>query len=223
MKKTTILFDLDGTLVNTEEGVSKSVRYALERYGLEEPDRATVRRFIGPLLADSFQREYDFSEEKAREADLVFRERYETIGLFECELFPGVEEALKTLKEKGYKISVASSKEEVPCRRILERLGVAQYFDLIGGARLKENIGTKIEVLNDVMKRLDIRDKEEVVLIGDSRYDARGAREAGIDCIGVSYGFEEDFEEMRKAGVKEIFDTLAEVIEYLERSTEDEH
>lgn len=223
MRKTTILFDLDGTLVNTEEGVGKSVRYALDKYGILEPDRATIRRFIGPLLADSFQREYGFSEEKAKEADLVFRERYETIGLFECELFPGVEEALKILKEKGYKISVASSKEEVPCRRILERLGVAQYFDLIGGARLKENIGTKIEVLHDVMKRLGISHKEEVVLIGDSRYDARGAREAGIDCIGVSYGFEEDFEEMRKAGVTEIFDTLAEVIEYLERSREDEY
>ncbi|TGY97678.1 HAD family hydrolase [Petralouisia muris] len=216
MKKTTILFDLDGTLVNTEEGVDKSVRYTLEKYGMKEPDRNTVRRFIGPLLVDSFQREYGFSREKAEEADLIFRERYETIGLFECELFPGVKEALKILKEKGYKISVASSKEEVPCQRILERLGIAEYFDLICGARLKENIGEKAEVLNDALKRLGISDKKEAVLIGDSRYDARGAKEAGIDCIGVSYGFEEDLEEMRKAGVKEIFDTLAQVIEYLE-------
>ncbi len=216
MKKTTILFDLDGTLVNTEEGVDKSVRYTLEKYGMKEPDRNTVRRFIGPLLVDSFQREYGFSREKAEEADLIFRERYETIGLFECELFHGVKEALKILKEKGYKISVASSKEEVPCQRILERLGIAEYFDLICGARLKENIGEKAEVLNDALKRLGISDKKEAVLIGDSRYDARGAKEAGIDCIGVSYGFEEDLEEMRKAGVKEIFDTLAQVIEYLE-------
>ncbi|MCI9173563.1 MAG: HAD hydrolase-like protein [Lachnospiraceae bacterium] len=216
MKKTTILFDLDGTLVNTEEGVDKSVCYTLEKYGMEAPDRDTIRRFIGPLLADSFQREYGFSEEKAREADMIFRERYETIGLFECELFPGVEEALKTLKEKGYRLSVASSKEEVPCRRILERLGIARYFDLICGARVKENIGEKAEVLNDAVKRLGISDKKEAVLIGDSRYDARGAREAGIDCVGVSYGFEEDLEEMRKAGVMEIFDSLAEVIEYLE-------
>lgn len=217
MKKATILFDLDGTLVNTEEGVDKSVRYALEKYGMEAPDKDTVRRFIGPLLADSFQREYGFSKEKAQEADLIFRERYETIGLFECELFPGVKEALQVLKEKGYQLGVASSKEEAPCCRILERLGVAHYFDLICGARLKENIGEKVEVLNDAVKRLGISDKREAVLIGDSRYDARGAREAGIDCIGVSYGFEEDLEEMRKAGVMEIFDSLAEVIEYLER------
>ncbi|GFI32745.1 5'-nucleotidase [Lachnospiraceae bacterium] len=216
MKRTTILFDLDGTLVNTEEGVDKSVRYTLEKYGMGAPDRDTIRRFIGPLLIDSFQREYGFSREKAKEADMIFRERYETIGLFECELFPGVEEALKALKEKGYQISVASSKEEVPCRRILERLGIAQYFDLICGARVKENIGEKVEVLNDALKRLGISDKKEAVLIGDSRYDARGAREAGIDCIGVSYGFEEDLEEMRGAGVMEIFDSLAEVVEYLE-------
>lgn len=217
MKKTTILFDLDGTLVNTEEGVAKSLRYASEKYGIPEPDRAQVRRFIGPLLEESFQREYGLSEEEAKKADLIFRERYETIGLFECELFPGVEEALKSLKEKGYQISVASSKEEVPCCRILERLGIAQYFDVICGARLKENIGTKIEVLRDALKRLGISDKSQVVLIGDSRYDARGAREAGIDCIGVSYGFETDFDEMRKAGVTEIFDTLPEVAAYLEK------
>ena len=91
MKKTTILFDLDGTLVNTEEGVAKSLRYASEKYGIPEPDRAQVRRFIGPLLEESFQREYGLSEEEAKKADLIFRERYETIGLFECELFPGVD------------------------------------------------------------------------------------------------------------------------------------
>ena len=85
MKKTTILFDLDGTLVNTEEGVAKSLRYASEKYGIPEPDRAQVRRFIGPLLEESFQREYGLSEEEAKKADLIFRERYETIGLFECE------------------------------------------------------------------------------------------------------------------------------------------
>ncbi len=223
MEKKTILFDLDGTLVDTEEGVAKSLCYAMDKLGMEHPDTDTVRRFIGPLLQDSFQREYGFTEERAKEADLIFRERYETIGLFECSLFPGVEEALKALKGKGYRISVASSKEEEPCRQILEKVHVAQYFDLICGARLKEDIGTKIEVLRDAMKRLGITDKEEVVLIGDSRYDARGAQELGIDCIGVSYGFEEDFGEMRKAGVTEIFDTLEEVVAYLGRSAANEH
>lgn len=215
MKKTTVLFDLDGTLVDTEEGVARSLRYAMDKLGMEPPDADTIRRFIGPLVPDSFQREYGFSEERAKNADSIFRERYETIGLFECRLFPGVEDALKALKEKGWRISVASSKEEEPCRQILEKFHVAQYFDLICGARLKEDIGTKIEVLRDAMKRLGISDKEEVVLVGDSRYDARGAQELGIGCIGVSYGFEEDFGEMRKAGVTEIFDTLDEVVKYL--------
>lgn len=217
MKKTTILFDLDGTLVNTEEGVSKSVRYALEKYGIRETDRNTLKRFIGPPLIDSFQREYGFSEEKAREADAFFRERYETTGVYECALYPDVEETLKTLQKKGYHISVASSKQEEACRLILEHFKVAQYFDLIGGARMNGKISTKIQVLEDVLARLDISNREEVVLIGDTRYDALGAKEAGIDCIGVTYGFEQDFGEMRKAGVVEIFDTLQEAVACLEQ------
>lgn len=223
MKKSTIFFDLDGTLVNTEEGVGKSLWYLMEKYGLDKPDRDSIRRFIGPLVPDALEKEYGFSKEEARKADFVFREYYETTGLFECELFPGVEKCLKALKEKGYRLIVTSSKEQLPCRQILERLGVAQYFDMIVGARLKENIGTKVEVLRDAMKSLGISNKEEVVLIGDSRYDAIGAKEAGIACIGVSYGFEEDFGQMRQAGVTEIFDTLEEVVDYLERSAKDEH
>ena len=208
MKKSTIFFDLDGTLVNTEEGVGKSLWYLMEKYGLDKPDRDSIRRFIGPLVPDALRKEYGFSEEEARKADFVFREYYETTGLFECELFPGVEKCLKALKEKGYRLIVTSSKEQLPCRQILERLGVAQYFDMIVGARLKENIGTKVEVLRDAMKSLGISNKEEVVLIA---------------CIGVSYGFEEDFGQMRQAGVTEIFDTLEEVVDYLERSAKDEH
>lgn len=217
MKKTTILFDLDGTLVNTEEGVTKSLRYALKKYGIKETDQNKLKRFIGPPLAESFQREYGFSPEKAKEATEFFRERYETVGVFECALYPEVEETLKALKEKGCRICVASSKQEESCRQILEHFHVAQYFDLIGGAKMDGKISTKIQVLEDVLARLDISDREDVVLIGDTRYDAVGAKEAGIDCIGITYGFEQDFEEMKKAGVVGIFDTLQEVTACLEQ------
>lgn len=216
MKKSTILFDLDGTLVNTEEGVTKSFQYALEKYGILETNLNLFRQFIGPPLEDSFQKAYGFSLEKAKEATAFFRERYGKLGMYECELYPEVKECLEILKEKGYRIAVASSKQEPFCCKILEHFQVAQYFEIIGGGRKEENISTKIQVLEDVLARLNITDKKEVVLIGDTKYDARGALEAGIDCIGVTYGFEQELEEMRKAGVVEIFDTLKEVVKFLE-------
>ena len=218
MKKRTILFDLDGTLVNSEEGITNCVRYSLEKYKMEEADQDVLRRFIGPPLEESFQREYGFTVEKSKEATAYFRERYQKTGLYECELYPGVEDALKSFKDMGCRIGVASSKQEKYCRLILEHFQVAQYFDLIGGARREENISSKLQVLEDVLIRLCVSDRKEAVLIGDTRYDALGAKEAGIDCIGITYGFEHDFEEMRKAGVMGIFDTLEEVVRYVKQN-----
>ncbi len=214
-RKTTILFDLDGTLVNTEEGITKCVRHALAHFGMQETDRKKLQRFIGPPLEDSFRREYGFGAEQAKKATAVFRERYETLGVQECELFPGVEEALKAFRAHGFSLSVASSKQEPACRQILERFGIAQYFDTICGGRKEENISTKIQVLREAFLRLGIQELEEVALIGDTRYDALGAREAGIDCIGVSYGFEQDFGEMEQAGVVGIYDSLQEILDVL--------
>lgn len=215
MKKTTILFDLDGTLVNTGEGVTKSVQYALEQFGIRETDPKTLERFIGPPLLDSFQREYGFSIEQSKEAVAFFRKRYETTGVYECELYPQVEQTLQTLQEQGFSVSVASSKREESCQLILEHFQIARYFKLIGGARFDLGTSTKIQVLENVLERLGIQDRSQVVLIGDTRYDAIGAKEAGIGCIGITYGFEQDLDEMRKAGVLGIFDTLPEVVEYL--------
>lgn len=216
MRKTIILFDLDGTLVNTERGITNCVRHALQEMGIAEADPHRLRRFIGPPLEESFQREYGFSAEQAKEATSVFRKEYRQTGVYECELYPGVEETLKALKEKGLLVSLASSKPEPFCRLILERFQVAQYFDLICGAQIEKNIGTKIQVLEEVIERLPILDLSQALLVGDTRYDARGAREAGIECVGVSYGFEHDLGEMRQAGVKEIFDALPEIVGYLD-------
>ncbi len=218
MKKSTILFDLDGTLVNTREGVTKSVQYALEKFGIYETDQKTLQRFIGPPLMESFRREYGFSVEKSKEAINFFRERYEKTGVYECELYREVESVLKAFQEKGRHLSVASSKREESCQLILEHLRIAHYFDLIGGARLKLGTSTKIQVLEDVLERLGIQDRSQVVLIGDTKYDAIGAKEAGVDCIGITYGFEQDFDAMRNAGVLGIFDSLSEVVDFLEET-----
>ncbi len=214
MKKRTILFDLDGTLVNTGEGVTKSVKYALEQFGIQETDQRKLERFIGPPLMESFPREYGFSVEKSSEAVKFFRQRYESVGVYECALYPGVEESLKRLQEQGLQLGIASSKREELCHVVLEYLKIENYFDLIGGAR-DAGASTKLQVLEDVLKRLSIRERSQTVLIGDTRYDAQGAKEAGIDCIGITYGFEQDFDEMRKAGVLGLFDTLPEAVEFL--------
>ncbi len=217
MKKTTVLFDLDGTLVNTGEGVTKSVRHALGQLGIFETDQRRLERFIGPPLVESFAREYGFSEEKSNQAVAFFRQRDETVGVYECFLYPDVKSSLKRLRELGFELGVASSKREDFCHVVLEYLKLDQYFDLIGGAS-DAGASTKIEVLEDVMKRLAIQDRSQAVLIGDTKYDAQGASQAGIDCIGVTYGFEQDFDEMKKAGVLAIFDSLPQVVDFLENS-----
>ncbi|MCI8299930.1 MAG: HAD hydrolase-like protein [Lachnospiraceae bacterium] len=214
MQKSTILFDLDGTLVNTGKGVTESVRYALAKLGIEETDQRKLERFIGPPLMESFPREYGFSAEQSSNAVTSFRERYETTGVYECELYPDVEQTLRRLKKLGCTLAVASSKREDLCHVVLNYLHVEQYFDLIGGAR-DAGAGTKIQVLEDVIARLRLKDPGQAVLIGDTRYDAQGAKEAGIDCIGITYGFEQDFAEMKKAGTLGLFDTLPEVVDFL--------
>ena len=168
MKKQTILFDLDGTLVNTGKGVTKSVCYALEQFGIQEPDQKKLERFIGPPLMESFPREYGFSEEKSNQAVTFFRQRYELLGVYECELYPQVEECLIRLKDLGYRLAVASSKREDMCHTVLEYLKINRYFDLIGGAQ-DAGASTKLQVLEDVLKRLSIQDLRQAVLVGDTR------------------------------------------------------
>lgn len=214
MKKKIVLFDLDGTLANTGEGITRCVAYALEKFGIKENDRKKLERFIGPPLFDSFQREYGFSEEDSWKAVAFYRERYDDIGVWECELYPDVKETLELLYQKGYRLGVASSKPQKFCPLLMKHFGIEQYFEVIGGAVSDGKAGSKAAVLADVLSRFGVKDKGEVVLIGDTRYDAEGAKEAGIDCIGITYGFEPEVDTMRKAGAY-ICDTLEEVVECL--------
>lgn len=212
----TILFDLDGTLVNSEEGITKCAQYALEAFGIHEPDLKKLRFFIGPPLIDTFQEKYGMSRETAAEATAKYRERYNPIGIYECELYEGVEELLRSLKHKGYRIGMASSKPEVSCRKLLTHFQIAQYFDEVAGATMDGKINSKIEVLNEAIRRMHLTKLSDVVLIGDTRFDVLGAKEAGIDCIGVSFGFGTT-EELEAGGAVCICDNIREVEDYIER------
>lgn len=212
-----ILFDLDGTIINSEEGITKCVQYALKAYGIDEPDRSKLLCFIGPPLDPVFREKYGMTEEEAWQAVVKYRERFDEKGIFECCLYDGVKDVIMDLKKKGYVLALASSKPEKACRRILEHFELTPYFDEIVGSTLDGSISTKEEVLEELWRRMQehsIR-KDEMCLIGDTKYDAAGAGVFGIRCIGVSYGFGTR-EELLAAGAEVVFDQIEEVEKYIE-------
>lgn len=207
-----ILFDLDGTLIDSSEGITKSTQYALAHYGIIENDLSKFYKFIGPPLVASFKKYYDFPEEQAVEAVAVYRERYNKIGLFECSLYPGVRECIEKLKAQGYLIGMASSKPEVSCCRILEHFGILELFDDVVGATFDGRIDTKEEVLNEVMRRWSDVPKDEMCLIGDTMFDVEGANQVGIRTVAVTFGFG-NVQEMVEAGAVAVCDGMEELPE----------
>jgi phosphoglycolate phosphatase len=217
-----ILFDLDGTLIDSAEGITKSARYALAHFGIEEPDEKRLYQFIGPPIVDSLRQRYGFSEEQANEGVAVYRERYNSIGLFECSLYPGVEACIKTLREQGYRVGMASSKPEETCRQILDHFGILSLFDDVVGATFDGRINSKEQVLLEVFRRWDDLSRDEMCLIGDTIYDVRGANAVGIPCVAVSFGFG-DMQEMTAAGIVGSCDSLEELPPLLQKLGENEN
>ncbi|MBE6691739.1 MAG: HAD family hydrolase [Ruminococcaceae bacterium] len=187
MKYTHLLFDLDGMLINTLEGVVKSAQYALRQYGMEYT-LEELRPFLGPPLRDSFIR-FGLNETEASEAIFKFRERYNLKGAKESHLFPEIPDLLKKLKNAGYRLGVATSKYEEYAKTFLRDFGIFDMFEYITGSNLDESISKKHEVIEESLKRFDITDKRHFALmIGDMKYDDIGARNAGIDSLGVYTG-----------------------------------
>lgn len=209
--KNVLLFDLDGTLTESGEGIIRSVRYALEKYGIYEEDTAQLRRFIGPPLVDSFQRYYGFSEEQAKEAVLVYRERFSTTGIFENDVYEGIPQMLFALKEAGFLLAVASSKPEPFVIQILDYFKIAPFFDEVVGSTLDEKRTSKDEVIEEVILRMRLQDKkEEVLMIGDTEHDIRGAKMHGMDCLAVTYGYG-DLDKMKEEAPLAMVDTVQQL------------
>lgn len=207
-----VLFDLDGTIIDSSEGITKSVQYTLDYYGIKEDDLENLKVFIGPPLSSSFMKYYGFSKEQALEAVAKYRERYQPIGMYECSLYPDVEKCIRVLKEKGYLIGIASSKPEHMCKAILKHFGIIDLFDEVVGATVDGKIDTKEEVLQEVMRRWQDIDKKDMCLIGDTIFDIEGANKVGIKSIGVSFGFG-DVVEMKKQGAVAICDSMMELVD----------
>lgn len=207
MEKEYLLFDLDGTLTDPKEGITKSVQYALRSFGIEVTDLDKLCCFIGPPLKDSFMEYYGFSEEQAVKAISVYREYFSHKGIFENEVFDGVSEVLEALKSLGKRLFVASSKPEVFVREILKHFELDSFFEFAGGADMEETRVKKADVIRYVLEENNITDLSQVVMIGDRKHDILGAKEVGISSIGVLFGYGSR-KELMEAGA----DALAETI-----------
>ena len=206
-----ILFDLDGTLTDSGEGIMNCAELALRHFGLPVPDRQTLREFVGPPLDATFIR-FGVPEDKTDEAIAVYRSRYVTIGLFENFPYPGIEDALLALQSQGHRLFVATSKPEGLSIQILEHFGLAQYFEKICGATVDGTRSSKVDVIDYLLKQSGHLSK--TVMVGDTIYDVIGAAKHGIETIGVSWGYGNVLD-IEKAGAKAIAYTMDELVSLL--------
>ncbi len=183
-----IAFDLDGTLTDPSRGLIAGFEYAFKKLGVDYGTRESLYRFIGPPLFDAWQSEFGFTVEEANRAVLLFREYYNIYGWWDNCIYPGVEDMLKALREKGKKIVLATSKPEDTAKRVLRHFGIDKYFDFIGGAATHKERDKKHEVLEYSLKSVGWTDKDGAILVGDRIFDAEGARLVGIDSMGILWG-----------------------------------
>lgn len=211
----TILFDLDGTLTDPGVGITNSVAYALQKWGIEVPDRKSLYRFIGPPLKDSFMKFYGFSREDALKSIEYYREYYRKKGIFENELIPNTEWILEELKARGKRIILATSKPEEFAVSILKYFHIDRYFEVIAGATMDEQRNQKAEVIAYALERAGVTDISGAVMVGDREHDVLGAKENGINCIGVLFGFGSR-EELEESGAVRIAENMQEVLTCIE-------
>jgi len=212
------LFDLDGTLTDPKEGITKSVRHALNHYGIQVDDLDNLTPFIGPPLTDSYKKYYGFSDEQAWEGVLVYREYFSERGWHENKEYPGIKEMLDALKAAGKVLLVATSKPEEFAGKILEYFGMAGYFDFIGGADMGETRVRKADVIRYVLEQYGLDASPETlarcVMVGDREHDVLGARECGMDCVGVLYGYgdRQEMDGCRPAWTADTVDELKDLL-----------
>lgn len=206
-----ILFDLDGTLTESGEGIINCVQYALEKLGKKEEHPENLQCFIGPPLKEQFMKYAGLSEEEGEKAVVYYRERYTTTGIFENRLYPKIPELLELLKINNKILAVASSKPEVYVRQILEHFQIADYFTAIVGSELDGRRTEKAEVIEEALRRMHLEEeRDKVLMVGDRSHDVQGAISCGLQCIGVAYGYGSR-EELEKAGAVYIADSVEDL------------
>ena len=202
-----LLLDLDGTITDSEEGITRCVEYALNHFGIQVNDLHELSPFIGPPLLDSFKEFYHFTDEQAVIATAKYRERYVDKGILENKLYPGIKEFLAKTCEHNKTVILATSKPEIFAKRILDHFGLSRYFSSVAGSGLDGSLHTKTDVINYILQSNNITDLGSVVMIGDRKHDIIGAKNAGIDSVGVLYGFG-DYKELSEAGADYIVEDI---------------
>lgn len=210
----TILFDLDGTLTDPGEGITKSVEYALKKFDIVTRDRRELYKFIGPPLKDSFMKYYGFSEEKAEQAIVYYREYFRDIGIFENEVYEGVEDMLRTLHADGKRLVLATSKPEEFAIRILEHFSLKKYFAVTAGASMDSSRSKKGDVIAYAISLCEDFNKGSTVMIGDREHDIIGAKENGLKSIGVLYGYGDE-NELKTAGADYIASNTEDILKLI--------
>lgn len=206
------LFDLDGTLTDTGPGIRNSVAYALKQQGISVSDMSELNRFVGPPLIDSFKSFYGMNDEQADKAVADYRSVYAEKGIYENNIYDGMRELLKALFDMGKTLGVATSKPERFARLIVDDLQISQYFKLVAGADMEGKRNKKSLVIEYALDSLNVTDRKEVLMIGDTKFDVIGARECGIDCLGVLFGYGSR-QELEKAGAAYIYEDVQSIME----------
>ena len=204
-----VLFDLDGTLTDPREGITRSIQYGLSKMGIDEPDLTQLEHFIGPPLLQAFMATYGFDEAKAWEAMGFYRERFAVTGLYENEVFEGVTPLLETLVGQGRQLFIATSKPQVYAREIARHFDFAKHFKVIYGSELDGTRTNKVELIRHLMAEQGLN-PAHTLMIGDRKHDLIGARDNGLDAAAVGYGFG-SFEELSSFAPKYHFQTLTEL------------
>lgn len=209
-----IIFDLDGTLLDSGPGIINAVKYALQKYDIDEKNTSILRSFVGPPLHQQFATCYDFSEKQSLEAVDYFREYYTTKGILENTVYPEIKELLTYLADNDYCLLIASSKPENLVKEILAQHDLLRYFKYTGGSLLDGSRENKDDVLRYVLNTVDIKDFHRCLMVGDRKFDVLGSRKFEIKSVGVTYGYG-SLEELQSVQADFIIDKPMDLIPIL--------
>lgn len=209
-----ILFDLDGTLTDSKKGITKAVRYALNKFQIEVSDLSSLEKFIGPPLAESFVNFYGFSERDSHLAVKYYREYFSETGLFENEVFEGVYDLLKKLQSRNIRMAIATAKPTVFAEQILDYFQLRDFFEFVAGSNLDGSRVQKVDVIKFALDNLPQSKEGKTIMIGDRKHDISGAKALGLPSIAVLYGYGSS-EELKEAGADFLVANVEELSDLL--------